>query len=119
MKTSGLLGERILPNIRSFSLLINNSDPNQKVVLVKTAPSSRFNNGTEALELCRGHRSVRQLVDVTDSPQSMVLEFLDRSLYDASYEQNLERRDVKRTVKAAFEGLAVLHANKRAHTGKL
>ena len=48
----------------------------------------------------------------------MVLEFLDKNLYDASCEQQLERQDVKRAVKAALEGLAVLHANKRAHTGQ-
>ncbi len=48
----------------------------------------------------------------------MVLEFLDKNLYEASCEQQLERQDVKRAVKSALEALTVLHNNKRAHTGQ-
>ncbi|KAI9845009.1 MAG: hypothetical protein M1837_005153 [Sclerophora amabilis] len=91
-------------------------DPEEKVVLIKTAPLPRFNNEVEALELCRGQKSIRQLLDVTESPRSMVLEFLDTNLYSASGEQQLERQDVKRAIKAALEGLAVLHHDRRAHT---
>lgn len=96
-----------------------NRDPNAKFVLIKTAPLARFNNEVEALNLCQGHKSVRQLLDVTDSPQSMVLEFLDKNLYEASCEQQLNRQDIKRAGKAALEGLSVLHDKKRAHTGQL
>lgn len=91
-------------------------DPDGKVVLIKTAPLPRFNNEVESLKLCQGQKSIRQLLDVTESPQSMVLELLDKNLYHASCEQRLQRQDVKRAVKAALEGLAVLHAHKRAHT---
>ncbi len=52
------------------------SDPNTKTVLIKTAPSHRLKNNIESLELCQGHKSIRQLVDVIDHPQSLVLEFL-------------------------------------------
>jgi len=79
------------------------SDPNSHVVLIKTAPPTRLENEIEALKLCRGHKSVRQLVDISDNPQSLVLEYLDKTLYDAS---------------CALDGLAVLHAHKRAHTGQ-
>lgn len=48
----------------------------------------------------------------------MVLEFLDKNLYEASCEQQLERRDVKRAIKAALESLTILHNNKRVHTGQ-
>jgi hypothetical protein len=61
---------------------------------------------------------VRQLIDVTDDPQSMVLEPMDTTLYNASHEQQLLRKDVKRATMAALEGLKVLHANGRAHTGQ-
>ncbi|KAL9004711.1 MAG: hypothetical protein Q9188_002486 [Gyalolechia gomerana] len=80
-----------------------NRDPNAKLVLLKTAPFARFKNEVEALNLCQGHKSVRQLLDVTDSPQSMVLEFLDKNLYEASCEQQLNRQDIKRAGKAALE----------------
>ncbi|KAL8966903.1 MAG: hypothetical protein Q9197_005725 [Variospora fuerteventurae] len=92
------------------------SDPNSHVVLIKTAPPTRLENEIEALKLCRGHKSVRQLVDVIDNPQSLVLEYLDKTLYEASCEQKLDRWDVKRAVKSALLGLAILHAHKRAHT---
>lgn len=95
-----------------------NSDPNSHVVLIKTAPPTRLENEIEALKLCRGHKSVRQLVDVIDNPRSLVLEYLDKTLYEASCEQKLDRWDVKRAVKSALDGLAVLHAHKRAHTGQ-
>lgn len=98
--------------------LMIDSDPNSHVVLIKTAPPTRIENEIEALKLCRGHKSVRQLVDVIDNPQSLVLEYLDKSLYEASCEQKLDSSDVKRAVKSALDGLAVLHAHKRAHTGQ-
>lgn len=98
-------------------MLTVGSDPKTKIVLIKSAPLFRLKNEMEALELCRGHRSIRQLVDVIDNPQLLVLEFLDKTIYDASCEQKLDRRDVKRAVKTALHGLAVLHAHKRAHTG--
>lgn len=75
-------------------------------------------NEIEALELCQGHKSIRQLVDVIENPQSLVLEFLDKTLYHASCEQKLDRCDIKRAVKTVLDGLAVLHAHKRAHTGQ-
>lgn len=94
------------------------SDPNSKVVLLKAAPPNRLENEIEALNLCRGHKSVRQLVDVIDNPRSMVLEYLDKTLYRASCEQKLDRWNIKRAVKTVLDGLAVLHAHKRAHTGQ-
>lgn len=106
------------PSTPISTLLISNRDPDGKVVLIKTAPLPRFNDEVESLKLCQGQKSIRQLLDVTESPQSMVLELLDKNLYHASCEQRLQRQDVKRAVKAALEGVAVLHAHKRAHTGQ-
>lgn len=95
-----------------------NRDPNEKIVFIKTAPPQRFNNEVEALGICRGHKAVRQLLDITDSPQSMVLEFMHKTLYAASCEQKLDRQDVKRAGKAALEGLSLMHEKKRVHTDK-
>ena len=95
-----------------------NSDSNSKVVLVKIAAPTQIENEIEALKLCRGHKSVRQLVDVIENPQSMVLEYLDKSLYEASCKKKLDRCDIKRAVKAALNSLAILHAHKRIHTGQ-
>lgn len=87
------------------------------MVLIKTAPPPLLKNEIQALKLCQGHQSIRPLLDVIDNPQSLVLEFLDKTLYDASCEKRLERRDIKRAVKTTLDGLAILHAHKRAHTG--
>ena len=99
-------------------MLTEGSDQNTKVVLIKTAPSPRFENEVEALELCRQHKAFRPLVDVVDNPQSLVLEFLDKTVYDGSCEMKLDKIDVKRAVKTALNGLTFLHAHKRAHTGQ-
>lgn len=110
----------VLPQDFLISLPPNltiSSDPKTKVVLIKTAPSPRLMNEIE-LELCQDHKSIRQLVDVIENPQSLVLEFLDKTLYHASCEQKLDRCDIKRAVKTVLDGLAVLHAHKRAHTGQ-
>lgn len=105
--------------LRLASLLTGSSDPNGEQVLIKFAPLQRLSNEIEALKLCRGHESVRQLIDVIDSPQSIVLEYLHKSLYDESCERKLKRRETKRAIKAVLEGLIVLNAGKRVHTGLL
>jgi len=115
-RTCGLPGEDF--HISLPPKLTISSDPKTKVVLIKTAPSPRLMNEIEALELCQDHKSIRQLVDVIENPQSLVLEFLDKTLYHASCEQKLDRCDIKRAVKTVLDGLAVLHAHKRAHTGQ-
>jgi casein kinase II subunit alpha len=58
------------------------------------------------------------MVDVVDHPHSLVLEFLDKSLYEASCERRLERHDIKRAIRTVLDALAFLHAHKRAHTGQ-
>ena len=100
-------------------MLTANSNPSAKAVLIKTGPSCRIRNESEVHKLCQGHDSIRQMVDVIDHPQSLVLEYLDRTVYDASCERKLERKDIKRAIKTALDGLAFLHAHKRAHTGNI
>jgi hypothetical protein len=117
MKTYGLPSESI-PVYFLFGFFANScSDLNGERVLVKFAPLQRLNNEIEALELCRGYESVRQLIDVVDSRQSIVLEYLHKNLYNESCERKLKRCDIKRAIKTVLEGLVVLHAGKRVHTG--
>ena len=95
-----------------------NSDSNSTVVLVKIAAPTQFENEIEALRLCQGHKSVRQLVNIIANLQSLILQYMDKSLYEASCKKKLDRCDVKRAVKAALNGLAILHAHKRVYTGQ-
>src|ERR1700734_2621241 len=104
-----------IPPLASF--LNDSNDPNGKPGLIKVAPLQGVKKEIEALKLCRGHESVRQLIDVIDSPQSIVLEYLHKNLYDESCERKLKRRDIKRAIKAVLEGLIVLNAGNRVHTG--
>src|SRR5947209_2902243 len=48
----------------------------------------------------------------------MVLEYLDTTLNDASRKQKFDRWDIKRAVKAALDGMAILYAHTRAHRGE-
>jgi anion-transporting ArsA/GET3 family ATPase len=115
-RTSGL--QRMRLNCFSARVLTMDSDCNAKTVLIKTAPAHRLKNEIEALELSRGQKSIRQMVDVVDHPHSLVLEFLDKALYEASCERRLERHDIKRAIRTVLDALAFLHAHKRVHTGQ-
>ena len=99
-------------------MLILIRDSNAKTVLVKTGPSYRIDNEIGVQTLCRDHRSIRQMIDVIEDPKSLVLEYFDKTLYDACYERQLERKDVKRAIKTALDALTFLHSQGRAHTGK-
>lgn len=90
-------------------------DSNAKKILIKTAPVYRLKNESEALKLCRDRRSIRQVVDMIDQPQSLVLDFLGKTLYEATCERRLERHDIKSALKTVLDALAFLHAQKRAH----
>jgi hypothetical protein len=102
VKTYGLLSESI-PVYSSFGFIANRQQRSKW----RTGPHQvrtftvRLNNEIEALELCRGHESVRQLIDVIDSPQSIVLEYLHKNLYNESCERKLKGRDIKRAIQLA------------------
>lgn len=94
-----------------ISLTIS-SDLKIKVVLIKTASSPRLMNEIETLELCQGHKFIHQFIDVIENSQSLMLEFLDKTLYDASREQKLDECDIKQIIKTMLDELIVLHAHK-------
>lgn len=72
-------------------------------------------NEIETLELCQGHKFIHQFIDVIENSQSLMLEFLDKTLYDASREQKLDECDIKQIIKTMLDELIVLHAHKWAH----
>lgn len=91
----------------------------KELVVVKTAPPSLMKNELEALRLCKGHDSIRQLIDETQEPPSLVLEYLDENLWYASSEQRLTKVEIKRAAKTVLDGLVILHGMGSAHTGTL
>lgn len=70
---------RISPLFAHLNLTFN-SDPNSKVDLVKTAARTQLDNKIEALNLYRGHISVRQLIDIVENPRSQALNYMNKIL---------------------------------------
>jgi serine/threonine protein kinase len=99
------------------AVLISLSDLNRQPVVIKRAPPNQFKNEIGALHLCHGSPYIRQLIDTSDDPPSMILERLDTSLYAAACQEKLERRDIKQAAKAALRGLALLHDHGIIHNG--
>lgn len=91
---------------------------NRQPVVIKQAPPDQFQNEIEALRLCQGSPYIRQLLDTTEIPPTMVLERLDTSLFAASCLRQLEKTDLKQTLKASLRGLTLLHGFGRIHNGK-
>ncbi|KIV97786.1 hypothetical protein PV10_01494 [Exophiala mesophila] len=85
-------------------------------VVIKQALPGQLQNEIEALRLCQGSPYVRQLIDTTESPPTMVLEHLDTSLFSASRHCQLDKTDLKQAIKASLHGLSLLHGFGRIHS---
>lgn len=107
---------RFGPSVQIANLQFSALDTRNPVV-IKHAPPDRLHKEIQALRLCKGSPYIRQLVDTTDSPPSMVLERLDTSLYAASCQQPLEKGEIKQIIKSVLHGLIVLHGFGRIHNG--
>lgn len=92
-------------------------DPNGVRVVVKTAPLKRLNNEIQKLQLCQGHKSIRQMVDQIQDPPSMVLEYMEDNVQNLLKRQKLSKQEAKSALKASFEALVVLHDENVVHTG--
>ena len=90
----------------------------RRPVVIKQALPGQHQNEIEALRLCQGSPYIRQLVDTTESPPTMVLEHLDTSLFSASRHCQLDVTDLKQAIKASLKGLSLLHGLGRIHSGK-
>ena len=87
-------------------------------MVIKAAPKQRLDNEREVLEAVRDHSSVRQLIDTTEDPPSLVLRYLDENLLRISGQKRLAGSDLKLVARNLLEAIAALHENGFVHTGK-
>ncbi|KAF4634388.1 hypothetical protein G7Y89_g3721 [Cudoniella acicularis] len=92
------------------------SNPQGGRVIIKTAPKERLENERNVLRHFQGHPHIRQLLDETRDPPSMVLKYLDANLLDASGEKSIEGLDVKFVAKGILQALQALHEDGYTHT---
>ncbi|KAK1770733.1 kinase-like domain-containing protein [Phialemonium atrogriseum] len=90
--------------------------PDKKRVTIKSDPAKRLEKEAQMLRLFQGCDSIRQLVDQTADPESLVLEYMDNNALDLLKKKQLPRIEAKRALKAALQALAVLHDNNIVHT---
>lgn len=86
-------------------------------MIIKTAPKARFENERDVLRRLRSQSHIRQLLDETQDPPSLVLQHLDDNLLDASNKETLEGLDVKFVAKRILQALQALHEDGYTHTG--
>ena len=90
-----------------------------KQVIIKTAPKARSENERDILSRFHSQPCIRQLLDQTKDPPSLVLQHLDDSLLDASNKKTLTGLDVKFVAKRVLQALQALHEDGYTHTGKI
>jgi serine/threonine protein kinase len=117
-KTSGLPREINLPN-STFTYLITARKYNSQAgkVIVKTAPQERLENERDVLKHFRACPYVRQVLDETKNPPSLILQHLDDSLLHVSSVKTLESSDVKFVAKRVLQAIQALHKDGYTHTG--
>ncbi len=69
------------------------------------------------LETVRDHAFIRQLIDTTEHPPSLVLRYLDENLLEISGQKRLEGSDLKLVARNLLEALVTLHKNGFVYTG--
>lgn len=93
------------------------SNPKAGKVIVKTAPQGRLENERDVLKHSRFCPHIRQVLDETKSPQSLILQYLDDNLLHASSVKTLESAEVKFVAKRVLQAIQVLHDDGYTHTG--
>lgn len=88
-----------------------------KKVVIKTAPKERFENERDVLKHFRNRPHIRQLLDEIKDPPSLVLQYLDDNLLDASNKKTLQSSNVKFIAKRILQALQALHEDGYTHTG--
>lgn len=105
------------------SLLICGSNDHHPVTLKEALNSQSYNAEANALNgYLRGHDSFRQLINLIPDQKIMVYEYLADNLHNVLYtrsQRKLEKEEVKRLTKVVLKGLATMHEEGIAHTGKL
>ena len=108
------------PNL-TFTYLITARKSNSQAgkVIVKTAPQGRLENERDVLRNFRTSPNIRQLLDETKNPPSLILQHLDDNLLHASSVKTLRSSDVKFVAKRVLQAIQVLHEEGYTHTGML
>ena len=92
------------------------SNTNLKFV-IKTAYRHHLNNERQLLKRYRGHQAIRQLVDESLDPPTLVLQYLDTDILDASKEVALKPSEIKYVAKDVLSALVAMHDDGFVHTG--
>ncbi|KAK2763495.1 hypothetical protein FQN53_007327 [Emmonsiellopsis sp. PD_33] len=93
--------------------------PNPRTVILKGARPDLFRNELKTLAIVQDHASFRQLLDVIDGQEIMVLEHLAGNLHDVATKWlslALERSEVKPVAKVLLQGVDFLHSCNIVHT---
>ena len=93
------------------------------MILKEARDSQSFNAEANALDgYLRGHGSFRQLVNLVPDKKIIVYEYLSDNLHNVLYtrtQRKLEEEEVKRLTRVVLKGLATMHEEGVAHTGRL
>ncbi|TVY78112.1 Serine/threonine-protein kinase US3-like protein [Lachnellula suecica] len=85
-------------------------------VIIKSAPKHRLDNERDVLEHFHARPGIRQLLDETQDPPSLVLKHLDDNLLTASNSKRLEKPEIKFIAKKILEALQAFHEDGYVHT---
>jgi len=97
-------------------LILNKSSSLGKVI-IKSAPKYRLDNERDVLKHFHARPGIRQLLDETQDPSSIVLKHLDDDILIASNSKRLEKSEIKFIAKSILVGLQTFHENGYVHTG--
>ncbi|PVH82014.1 putative serine/threonine protein kinase [Cadophora sp. DSE1049] len=85
-------------------------------VIIKSAPKYRLDNERDVLKHFHARQGIRQLLDETQEPPSLVLKHLDDNLLTASNSKRLEKPEIKFIAKRILEALQAFHEDGYVHT---
>ena len=92
-----------------LSLLTLNRSSNLGKVIIKSAPRHRLDNERDVLKHFYARPGIRQLLDETQDPPSLVLKHFNDNLLTASNSKRLEKREIKFIAKRILETLQAFH----------
>ncbi|TVY36486.1 Casein kinase II subunit alpha [Lachnellula subtilissima] len=115
---SGLYTIWITTPNSTFTHLIDARKSNSQVgkFIIKTAPQGCLENERDVLKHFRTRPYIRQLLDETETPPSLILQHLDDNLLHASSVKTLESSDVKFVAKRVLQAVQALHEDGYTHT---
>src|ERR1700710_1287019 len=101
-----------LPNSTfTYLIIARKSNSQAGKVIIKTAPQGRLENERNVLKYICNCPYIRQVLDETKDPPSLILQYLDDNLLHASSVKTLESSDVKFVAKRVLQAIQALHEN--------